>query len=177
MSGWATAPRPIQGRGRQPAPRSQAVKLFDSPSGRYHQKFEPIVRVTVLNGFLAYVFYAGALLLDLGRPWNVINPIIGNAFGLSSVLFLVAWHFLLYMICEFLEFSPVVAQWLNWPRARRILETGIVDLAAKEVNESFLKSLWWCVGEMERRYKLMSKLGVRSRIQAVVAARRLGLLR
>ena len=51
----------------------------------------PIVRATVLNGFLAYVFYAGALLLDLGRPWNVVNPIIGNSFGLSSVLFLVAW--------------------------------------------------------------------------------------
>jgi Ni/Fe-hydrogenase subunit HybB-like protein len=77
------------------------------------KKFEPIVRVTVLNGFLAYVFYAGALLLDLGRPWNVVNPIIGNAFGLSSVLFLVAWHFLLYMICEFLEFSPAVAEWLG----------------------------------------------------------------
>jgi Ni/Fe-hydrogenase subunit HybB-like protein len=57
-------------------------------------KYKPIVRVTVLNGFLAYVFYAGALLLDLGKPWNVINPIIGNSFGVSSVLFLVAWHFL-----------------------------------------------------------------------------------
>ena len=44
-------------------------------------KYHSIVRVTVLNGFLAYVFYAGALLLDLGRPWNVINPIIGNSFG------------------------------------------------------------------------------------------------
>ena len=45
------------------------------------KKYEPILRATVLNGFLAYCFYAGALLLDLGRPWNVINPIIGNAFG------------------------------------------------------------------------------------------------
>ena len=86
------------------------------------EKYEPIVRVTVLNGFLAYVFYAGALLLDLGRPWNVVNPIIGNSFGLSSVLFLVAWHFLLYMICEFLEFSPAVAEWLNWEKARRVVE-------------------------------------------------------
>ena len=59
------------------------------------KKYHSIVRVTVLNGFLAYVFYAGALLLDLGRPWNVINPIIGNNFGVNSVLFLVAWHFLL----------------------------------------------------------------------------------
>ena len=84
-------------------------------------KYHSIVRVTVLNGFLAYVFYAGALLLDLGRPWNVINPIIGNSFGTSSVLFLVAWHFLLYMIAELIEFSPAIAEWLGAKRARRIL--------------------------------------------------------
>ncbi len=77
------------------------------------KKYEPIVRATVLNGFLAYVFYAGALLLDLGRPWNVVNPLIGNSFGVSSVLFLVAWHFFLYTVCEFVEFSPAVAEWLG----------------------------------------------------------------
>jgi Ni/Fe-hydrogenase subunit HybB-like protein len=85
------------------------------------EKYEPIVRVTVLNGLLAYMFYAGALLLDLGRPWNVINPIIGNSFGVSSVLFLVAWHFMLYMIAEFLEFSPAIAEWLGWKRVRKIV--------------------------------------------------------
>ncbi len=85
------------------------------------KKYHSIVRVTVLNGFLAYVFYAGALLLDLGRPWNVVNPIIGNSFGTSSVLFLVAWHFLLYMIAELIEFSPAIAEWLGAKRARKIL--------------------------------------------------------
>lgn len=85
------------------------------------ERYHPIVRVTVLNGFLAYLFYAGALLLDLGRPWNVINPIIGNSFGVSSVLFLVAWHFMLYMMAEFVEFSPAVAEWLGWRRVRRFL--------------------------------------------------------
>ncbi|MBK7131819.1 MAG: polysulfide reductase NrfD [Bacteroidales bacterium] len=85
------------------------------------QKYHSIVRITVLNGFLAYVFYAGALLLDLGRPWNVINPIIGNSFGTSSVLFLVAWHFLLYMIAQLIEFSPAVAEWLGAKKARKIL--------------------------------------------------------
>ncbi|MDX2415542.1 MAG: polysulfide reductase NrfD [Bacteroidales bacterium] len=84
-------------------------------------KYKSIVRVTVLNGFLAYVFYAGALLLDLGRPWNVINPIIGNNFGVSSVLFLVAWHFLLYMIAQLIEFSPSIAEWLGAKRAHKIL--------------------------------------------------------
>jgi Ni/Fe-hydrogenase subunit HybB-like protein len=85
------------------------------------KKYHSIVRVTVLNGFLAYVFYAGALLLDLGRPWNVVNPIIGNNFGTSSVLFLVAWHFLLYMFAQLIEFSPAIAEWLGAKRARKIL--------------------------------------------------------
>lgn len=85
------------------------------------RQYHSIVRVTVLNGFLAYVFYAGALLLDLGRPWHVINPIIGNNFGVSSVLFLVAWHFLLYMIAQLIEFSPAIAEWLGARRAHKIL--------------------------------------------------------
>ncbi|MGB6034433.1 MAG: NrfD/PsrC family molybdoenzyme membrane anchor subunit [Bacteroidota bacterium] len=92
------------------------------------EKYHPIVRITVLNGFLAYVFYAGALLFDLGRPWNVINPIIGNSFGVSSVMFLVAWHFMLYMIAEFIEFSPAVAEWLGWKRVRKFL--GALTLGA-----------------------------------------------
>lgn len=86
------------------------------------KQYHPIVRVTVLNGFLAYAFYTGALILDLGRPWNVVNPIIGNSFGLTSVLFMVAWHFLLYMIAELVEFSPAIAEWLGAERMRKILK-------------------------------------------------------
>ncbi len=55
------------------------------------EKYHPLVRATVLNGFLAYVFYAGAIFLDLGRWWNIVNPIFGNKFGVNSVLFLVSW--------------------------------------------------------------------------------------
>ena len=85
------------------------------------KRYHAIVRSVVLNGFLAYLFYAGALMLDLGRPWNIINPIIGNNFGVSSVLFLVAWHFMLYMAAEFIEFSPAVAEWLGMKRLRKIV--------------------------------------------------------
>ena len=102
------------------------------------EKYEPIVRVTVLNGFLAYVFYAGALLLDLGRPWNVINPIIGNSFGFSSVLFLVAWHFLLYMMAELLEFSPVIAEWAGWPKLRRRLHALTLGAVVLGISLSIL---------------------------------------
>jgi len=85
------------------------------------EKYRPIVRVTVLNGFLAYLFYSAALLLDLGRPLKIINVIIGNDYGMSSVLFLVGWHFLLYMLALLLEFSPAIAEWLNARKARKFL--------------------------------------------------------
>jgi len=85
------------------------------------RKYHSIIRVTVLNGFLAYAFYAGALVLDLGRPWHIFNPIIGNSFGASSVLFLVAWHFLLYMVAQLIEFSPTIAEWIGARRAHKIL--------------------------------------------------------
>jgi len=48
---------------------------------------------------------------------------IGNDFGVSSVLFLVAWHFMLYMVAELIEFSPAVAEWLGAKKARKILHS------------------------------------------------------
>ncbi len=85
------------------------------------EKYHAIVRMTVLNGFLAYVFYAGALMFDLGRPWNIINPVIGNSFGYNSVLFLVAWHFMLYMLTALIEFAPAIAEWLDMRKVRKVL--------------------------------------------------------
>jgi len=111
------------------------------------ERYRPIVRVTVLNGFLAYVFYAGALVLDLGRPWNVINPIIGNSFGLTSVLFLVAWHFMLYMTAVLVEFFPAVAEWLGWRRVHRVvsgLTAGavIIGITLSTLHQSGLGALF-----------------------------------
>jgi len=111
------------------------------------EKYRPIVRATILNGLLAYIFYAGALAFDLGRPWNIINPIIGNKFGFSSVLFLVSWHFMLYMLAEFIEFSPAVAEWLGWKRLRRILHTMtltavILGITLSTLHQSGLGALY-----------------------------------
>ncbi len=110
-------------------------------------KFHPIIRATVLNGFLAYVFYAGALVFDLGRPWHVINPVIGNAFGYNSVLFLVAWHFMLYMTAEFVEFSPVITEWLGLKKARRVansltLAAVILGISLSTLHQSGLGALF-----------------------------------
>jgi len=111
------------------------------------EKYHSIVRVTVLNGLLAYIFYAGALVLDLGRPWHIINPIIGNSFGYNSVLFLVSWHFLLYMIAEFVEFSPVIAEWAHWEKVRKfvtVLTLGAVifGISLSMLHQSGLGALF-----------------------------------
>ncbi len=111
------------------------------------EKYHSIVRVTVLNGLLAYMFYAGALVLDLGRPWHIINPIIGNSFGLSSVLFLVAWHFLIYMTAEFVEFSPVIAEWLNWKKTEKFVKgltlgAVILGISLSTLHQSGLGALF-----------------------------------
>jgi Ni/Fe-hydrogenase subunit HybB-like protein len=111
------------------------------------EKYHPVVRATVLNGFLAYVFYAGAILLDLGRWWNIVNPILGNKYGVNSVLFLVSWHFLLYMISLFIEFSPAVAEWLGFKRIRKILASltigaVIFGIALSTLHQSGLGALF-----------------------------------
>jgi Ni/Fe-hydrogenase subunit HybB-like protein len=111
------------------------------------EKYRPIVRATVLNGFLAYCFYAGALLLDVGRPWHIVNPIIGNKFGVSSVMFVVAWHFMLYTMAEFVEFFPAVAEWLGWKRVRKIfgsltLATVIFGITLSTLHQAGLGGLF-----------------------------------
>ena len=111
------------------------------------KKYQSIVRITVLNGFMAYSFYAGALLLDLGRPWFGFNPYIGNSFGFSSILFLICWHFLLYMIAAFVEFSPAVAEWMHWEKARKILAsltlaTVILGITLSLLHQSGLGALY-----------------------------------
>ncbi|NNK33754.1 MAG: polysulfide reductase NrfD [Xanthomonadales bacterium] len=111
------------------------------------EKYQSIVRATVLNGFLAYMFYGGALLFDIGRPWNAMNPFIGNNFGYASVLFLICWHFALYMVAAFVEFSPVVAEWLNLEKARRFLKnltlaTVILGVTLSLLHQSGLGALF-----------------------------------
>ncbi len=86
------------------------------------EKYHTIVRLAILNGFLAYLFYASAIFMDLSRWWNIYNPIIGNKFGVNSVLFLIAWKFLLYMVTQLVEISPAFAEWIGWKKVKKILD-------------------------------------------------------
>jgi GntR family transcriptional repressor for pyruvate dehydrogenase complex len=45
-----------------------------------------------------------------------------------------------------IERDTLVKLW----ETRRILEVGMVDIAARQINDSFLRSLWWCIEEMKK---------------------------
>lgn len=83
------------------------------------KEYKPVVRPAVLVGMLGYFFAVVALLLDVGRPWRLPYPMVVQ-YGVTSVLFLVAWHVALYLSTQFVEFSPAVFEWLNWKRWRKV---------------------------------------------------------
>ena len=44
------------------------------------------------------------------------------SFGVTSVMFLVAWHVGLYLSTQFLEFCPAIFEWLNMKKLRNWIE-------------------------------------------------------
>jgi Ni/Fe-hydrogenase subunit HybB-like protein len=82
------------------------------------KEYHPVLRPAILTGFLGYFFVVVALLVDLGRPWRIAYPMV-YSYGVTSVLFLVAWHVVLYLTVQFLEFCPAVFEWLGWKDVRR----------------------------------------------------------
>jgi len=81
------------------------------------KEYRPLVRPAVLTGLLGYFFVVVGLLFDLGRPWRLPYPLFVSM-GLTSVMFLVAWHVLLYLTCQFVEFSPALCEWLKLRKLR-----------------------------------------------------------
>ena len=70
------------------------------------KKFHSLVRPAVLTAFLGYLLFIFALLVDLGRPWNLWKALI--SWNHASALFEVSWCVTLYTTVLFLEFLPPV---------------------------------------------------------------------
>jgi Ni/Fe-hydrogenase subunit HybB-like protein len=82
------------------------------------KQYAPVLRPAILTGFLGYFFVVVGLLVDLGQPWHLPYPIV-YSYGVTSVMFEVAWCVALYLVVLALEFSPACFEWLGWARARR----------------------------------------------------------
>lgn len=81
------------------------------------KSYRPFVRLAVLGGMLGYAFAASYLLIDLGRPWRIYYATFN--FGTTSILFIVAWHVMLYCTVQLMEFSPAILEWLGSKRVHK----------------------------------------------------------
>jgi len=112
------------------------------------KKFEPVVRPTVLTGFLGYGFVILALMFDLGQPWRIWHALI--YWNPHSVMFEVAWCVMLYTTVLAVEFSPVVFERLGFRAPARIIHGLITPLVIAGVllstlHQSSLGSLYLIV--------------------------------
>lgn len=107
--------------------------------------YEPIVRPTVLTAFLGYLLVIVALVLDLGKPWNIWHPIV--MWNPRSVMFEIGWCVMLYTTVLLLEFSPVVLERFRLERPARFVKgllpvVVIAGVVLSTLHQSSLGSLY-----------------------------------
>ena len=112
------------------------------------RKFEPIVRPTLLTGYLGYLFVIVALLFDLGQPWHIWHTLI--YWNPHSVMFEVGWCVMLYTTVLTLEFSPIVFERLRLHRLagmvhRLITPLVIAGVILSTLHQSSLGSVYLIV--------------------------------
>jgi len=88
------------------------------------ERFHDIIRPTILTAFLGYLLVCGALMYDLGLPWNIWHPLIMR--NPHSVMFEVAWCVMLYTTVLALEFSPIVLEHFKLKRALQVVRSLMV---------------------------------------------------
>jgi Ni/Fe-hydrogenase subunit HybB-like protein len=83
------------------------------------EKYEQIMRRSVIWAAIMYLSMGVRLAFDLGLPWRIVNPLIywGN---IHSALFEVAWCVFLYLIVLAVENLPRVLERFGTARAERI---------------------------------------------------------
>jgi Ni/Fe-hydrogenase subunit HybB-like protein len=99
-------------------------------------RYRALLRPAVLTGFLGYLMVIIALLVDLGRPWNIWHPLV--MWNPHSVMFEVAWCVMLYTATLALEFSQPVFERLRLWRMLHIARTSITPLVVAAVILSTL---------------------------------------
>ncbi|MCX6030911.1 MAG: Ni/Fe-hydrogenase cytochrome b subunit [Chloroflexi bacterium] len=109
------------------------------------ERYRPILRSTVLTAFLGYSLLIVALIIDIGRPYNIWRPLMYQ--NIHSVLFEVAMCVMTYTAVLALEFAPALFERLRWKRAWQIthkitLPLVILGILLSTMHQSSLGSLW-----------------------------------
>lgn len=73
-------------------------------------KYSPLVRPAVLTAMLGYGLAGTSIVLDIGRWWQVYNPLLPGNWQGNSAMFEVAICVMLYLSILVIEFIPVMAE-------------------------------------------------------------------
>ena len=100
------------------------------------KKLYPILRPTILTGFISYILAALTLLVDLGFPQRIWHLI--TYWNIHSPLFEIGWCVMLYTTVLLLEFSPVVFEALGWKAPLKLIRSITIPLVILGVMLSTL---------------------------------------
>ncbi len=73
-------------------------------------EYSPLVRPALLTALLGYAIAAIAIVIDVGRWWQIYNPILPQYWQGNSPLFEVAICVKIYLTVMIIEFIPVVSE-------------------------------------------------------------------
>lgn len=112
------------------------------------ERFEPILRPTVLTAFLGYMLVAVALFIDIGRPLSWWHPLI--MWQTHSIMFEVTWCVILYSTVLAIEISPVVLERLGLTKLLKLVKLTTIPVVIAGVilstmHQSSLGSLYLIV--------------------------------
>ena len=112
------------------------------------ERFEPILRPTVLTAFLGYMLVAVALFIDIGRPLSWWHPLV--MWQHHSIMFEVTWCVILYSTVLAIEVSPVVLERLGLTTLLKIVKfttipVVIAGVILSTMHQSSLGSLYLIV--------------------------------
>jgi Ni/Fe-hydrogenase subunit HybB-like protein len=114
------------------------------------KEFQPLLRPSILTGFLGYLMVITALLVDLGRPERIWHMMIYQ--NGHSVLLEVGLCVMLYTTVLAIEFLPVLLHKTSWDKPRRILHAitlplVILGVVLSTLHQSSLGSLYLIMPE------------------------------
>ncbi len=90
------------------------------------KRFYPIIRPTILTGFIGYILAASTLLVDLGFPQRIWHLIV--YWNVHSPLFEIGWCVMAYSTVLALEFSPVIFERLGWKAPLKVMRAVTIPL-------------------------------------------------
>jgi Ni/Fe-hydrogenase subunit HybB-like protein len=108
------------------------------------KEFRPLVRPSVLTGFLGYMMVVIALLVDLGHPERIWYMIVH--WNHTSVLLEIGICVMSYLAVLAIEFAPVVFEGIKWQKFahfihRFIMPFVILGVVLSTLHQSSLGSL------------------------------------